>query len=334
MAEENHWQLIAVEEFQCPTLASSTRLHLWWHRVLRTLGLNSAVPSEASTESLPEEHQEFARAPAVAALYQELAPWMQEPEVSVSFLLDPPFSGSAAIARDWAKQYQWLQLTPPSTAQMTHLAIDEWWQQQATHHAPWLIDDLARYLLRTVDGLAFIRALLPMLLQGDLGKGLVVCDSWTFSFLRNACSLSLPRLYCFAPAKSPLLQQVGINASDRHLERLAGQARGNLGLALAIWQTQSQTESKQSNGLPTLPLTANDTTAFILYALLVHRGLTGSHLQQVLPNVAAEQLNMQLLTLAQIGIVERQQQWWQLQAQGYLAVREFLSARGYLMDNF
>lgn len=329
MAEENHWQLIAVEDFQRPTLASSTRLHLWWRRLLRTLGVNRAASTQTNTDELPD-YQGFDRTPAVAVLTEALAAWREEEAVEVNFLLAPPFSGTKAIAKEWAAQQAVVILKPPTLVQIQQLSLDEWWQAQATEGRPWLITELGHYWLRSIDGLNFIRALLPLLLKGDFGKGLVVCNSWSFTFLRHLWPLTLPRVYCFAPVNGALLAQLGIEGKPRQRERLAGQARGNVGVALALWSTSDQ----EDDARPSLPLTANDSSAFILYALLVHGGLSGAVLQQVLPTLSADELQLWLLHLAELGLVECVAERWQVSVHGYLAVREFLDGRGYVLDDF
>ncbi|PSJ47666.1 hypothetical protein C7H85_02210 [Zobellella endophytica] len=329
MSEANHWQLIPADDFVCPVPPAVTRFQQGWQRLLRLLGLRSQDPVDDGEGAEPPDYQGFDRAPAVAALTGHLADWIAAGEGGVCFLLDPPFSGTAAIARDWAGRLDWRRLTPPDEAQIRAVDVEAWWRQQQ-RHGPWLIDDLARYLLRTASGLRFVRALLPRLLHGELGQGLLVCDSWTFAFIQRAWPLRPPRVYCFAPAGPALLRQLGIRATDKPLSRLAARARGNPGLALALWACRLD----ETQALPELPVEADDTTAFVLFSLLLHRGLGGEGLQQVLPVVAPDQLNVQLLRLEQCGIVLRQDGGWRLRVHAYLAVRDFLAARDYLLDAF
>ena len=330
MSDENHWQLIPAEEFECPTPPTLTRFQQVWRWLLRILGIEHEDSFESGDNHAALDYQNFDRAPAVDALHHHLADWVSEQRQEVTFLLDPPFSGTAAIARNWTWQQGWALVTPPSITQIRDVALDEWWQQQELHGAAWLIDDLARFLLRSADGLRFIRVFLPRLLQGDFGQGLIVCDSWAFAFLRRTWPLNLPRVYCFAPVETGLLRQLGMKGRDRQLARLAKEARGNVGLALALWSCQVNKDQQPA----TLPLEADDNTAFILYALLLHRGLNGKRLQKVLSSMAPDELNVQLLRLEQFGIVERNQQDWQLSVQGYLTTRAFLAGRDYLLDDF
>ena len=330
MTDKNHWQLIQAEEYQCPSPPTLTRFQQLWRRLLRTLGIDDGDAIENDANTALSDYQDFDRAAAVSALHHHLADWVSDAKQEVAFLLDPPFSGTAAIARDWTWQQGWALITPPTITQIRDVSVDEWWQQQELHDSAWMIEDLARFLLRSADGLRFVRVFLPRLLQGDFGQGVIVCDSWTFAFLRRTWPLNLPRVYSFAPAESALLRQLGIKGQEKQLEHLAGEARGNVGMALALWTYKTNKELQR----PSLPVEADDNTAFILYALLLHRGLNGERLQEVLSSMAPDELNVQLLRLEQFGIVERDGEFWRLSAHGYLTTRDFLAGRDYLLDDF
>lgn len=193
------------------------------------------------------------------------------------------------------------------------------------------MDEFSSFWLRTTDHMQFMRALLPRLLRGELGSGVVVIDSWTFAFLKRAWPLSLPHCYCFAAATPDLLKQTGIVCSEKRLRKLAARARGNLGVALALWAVAQD----EQRSLPHLPSEADDATAFILYSLLLHHGLRGENLQRVLPMLAPDQLDVQLLRLQQNAVIELDDdRVWRLTVYAYIEVREFLTARGYWLDEF
>ena len=333
MTEPNHWQLIPASDYESPTPPAVMRLQMQWRRLLRTLGAikaeNLAV-SDTADELAPPD---FASPQAQTALTEYLTQAMSEPS-SVCFLLDPPFSGTAAMACTWGWQQGRRILVPPTATEIEQAAVDDWWQRQPQQNLKsdqaWLIDDLTQYFLRTSTGLRFIRAWLPRVLAGEFGGGVIVCDSWAFAFLRRDWPHNLPSSHSLAPATPSLLRQLGIEAEEHQLERLTGEARGNLGIAWAVWRRKYL----QQQALPTLPVTANDYTGFILYALLLHRGLSWRQLIEVLSNVPIEALKMQLLSLAQRGIIEGDANLWQLTAQAYLTVRDFLGSRDYLLDDF
>ena len=326
MAGNTHWQLIQLSEYRCPDPPASTRLQRVWHRLQRLLGMTE-TPDMESAAALPD-YSEFNRMPAVTALDRYLKGWPGT-QREVRFLLDPPFSATAEIARDWAEWRQWPRLTPPTPEQLMTADVAGWWKAQQVR-GPWVIDDLARYFLRTAQGMTFVRILLVQLVQGGFGPGLVVCNSWTYRFVTRAFALSLPEVYCFAPASPALLRELGIKASDRQLTRLAARARGNAGVALALWAE----EHGQQQSPPQIPPWADDKAAFILYALLLHRGLGEQGLQQVLPMLAPDQLATCLLHLACVGLVQRDGTCWRISPVAYGEVREFLAGRDHCLDDF
>jgi hypothetical protein len=255
--------------------------------------------------------------------------WLGKKESSVYFLLDPPFSYTDNIARDWAKQKKWNLLTPPDIVKIRNVDVDGWWKEQKIK-TNWIIDDLTDYLIRTTSGLSFIRELLPKILYGKFGKGLIVCDSWMFAFIQRIWPLKFSRAYCFAAAGPELLKQVGIHASHNRLQKLAARVRGNIGIALTVWSIEQNEDRK----LPELPAETNDITAFILYSILLHRHLSSSLLQEILSTLPPEEINLQLLQLKQYGILKFNEDRWEVDIDAYLAVRDFLNNRDFLMDTF
>ncbi|MFC7158772.1 hypothetical protein [Pseudidiomarina halophila] len=277
MAESNHWQLIPLGEFERPDAPASTVIQRTWSHI-RKLFIAEADDNANPDEQDFPHYREFELEPAVAAVN---AAWQDNDDPpAVRFVVSPPFSGSGAILREWAKQNDYQQLTPPTVEQLETADTDVWWQAQECER--WLLDEFSSFWLRTTDHMQFMRALLPRLLRGELGSGVVVIDSWTFAFLKRAWPLSLPHCYCFAAATPELLKQSGIVGSEKRLKNLAARSRGNLGVALALWAIQQD----EQRSLPHLPSEAGDATAFILYSLLLHHGLRGEDLQRVLPMLA------------------------------------------------
>ncbi|NHI00525.1 hypothetical protein [Oceanimonas sp. MB9] len=325
-SEDNGWQLITLSEFACPAPPASSRLRQGLRRLGRVLGWRQEADGGEHTE-VPD-FEGFDRDPALEALSAFCQDWPQaRPEVR--FLLDPPFSGSAAIARDWAERRGWPVLQPPDEAELLAQRVDDWWARQGVR-GPWLLDDLARYFLRTPNGMVFLRALLVRLLQGEFGSGLVVCNSWLCRFVAQGFELVLPHCYCFAPATPALLQALGIRAKARRLEALAAEARGNPGVALALWATDHQQQIPR----PELPAEAGDVAAFVFYALLLHNGLTPLQLLRVLPMLAPEQLAAWLQRLEYCGQLVLRGERWQLSPVAYPQVRDFLAGRDHCLDDF
>lgn len=325
MAESNHWQLIPLDEFERPAAPASTAIQQTWLQVRKLFVAEEDDDVDPDEQDFPN-YAEFELAPAVAAVD---ATWQDDEPPAVRFVVSAPFSGSGSIFRAWAEQNDYQLLEPPSIEQLGQTNTDEWWQPQQSDR--WLIDEFSSFWLRTTEHMQFMRALLPRLLRGELGKGVVVIDSWTFAFLQRAWPLSLPHCYCFAAATPELLKDSGVIASDKRLRKLTARARGNLGVALALWAV----EQDEERSFPRLPSEADNGTAFILYSLLLHHGLRGEHLQQVLPMLASDQLDVQLLRLQQNGVIELDDgKVWRINVYAYIEVREFLAARGFWLDGF
>ena len=70
---------------------------------------------------------------------------------------------------------------------------------------------------------------------------------------------------------------------------------------------------------------------FVLHTLLLHDGLPGQLLSQVLP-FPESQTQGSLQSLRVAGVVARDQDRWRVTAAGYPAVRRFLQSEGYLVD--
>lgn len=327
MTDENHWRVIRLTEFTRPSAPATTLLQQWYHHIRNIFIQADEASLEEESESLPG-YRDFSVAPAAQALDEAFADWLSKPTPGVKFLVGPPHSGLASIASVWAAQRDWSCLTAPDRKQIEEAAIDSWWEPQAAEQ--WVIPDLSSYWQRRVNGLSFIRALLPRILQGSLGQGLVVCDSWSFIFLQHTSLLHLSHIYCFAAADAPLLRQLGIRAPTKQLKSLAAQALGNPGVALTLWTAMWEGHHEP----PCVPIGSDDSTAFVLYSLLLHHGLSRDDLQDVLPNLTVTQIDGQLLLLEQAQIVHREQQQWQVSVHGYLTARDFLKSRGFDVDAF
>ncbi|ART79217.1 hypothetical protein [Oceanisphaera avium] len=341
MTEHHHWQLISTDDYQCPSAPLIVRLQRQRRRVLRTLKLVKSDSYALGDVQSGTEEANFStdKLPIALSTYISETPWSS----ALCVLLDPPFSGTSAMAKTWAKHQARSTLTPPTLSHIKYVDIDGWWQQQSAHvHAQtsqfepdnaWLIPDLTAYFLRCTGHMAFINAWLPRALAGEFGAGIVVCNSWAFAFLSHNWPAEVVNSHCLAPATPQLLRQLGFSGKHHQLARLLGEARGNLGVAWEIWQHHY----KQQQALPELPLNTNDNTCFILYSLLIHNSLSFEELGQVIANLSEHELALQLLSLKETGVIEQSSErepQWQVRALAYMRVREFLGGRDYLLDKF
>lgn len=146
--------------------------------------------------------------------------------------------------------------------------------------------------------------------------------------------------------------------------QLAAHCQGNPGLAWHYWrkqlrsepetEQQDRAEVRETGGTtqntdgpgssdnvwvaqdvetPPMPAEADEDVAFVLHAILLHRGLTTNLLTLLLPSPRAR-IASQLLRLQALGLLTRDGERWQVAPLAYSTVREFLRVRRYLTDAF
>ena len=102
-------------------------------------------------------------------------------------LVGAPFSGHAETLSVLAETAGWRLIAPPGPEQV--LAGDaRWIDTFAQGSAPWAMPMLERCFLRHAKGLDLIRRLLEAYVAGRLGRGVLGCGSWGWSFLQKACA--------------------------------------------------------------------------------------------------------------------------------------------------
>lgn len=137
----------------------------------------------------------------------------------------------------------------------------------------WVVPAIERWFFRHHLGLGRFREFFRHLLAGSFGRGLVGCDSWTWQYLSGVLGVSsrspisfsafaaedLAKWFSSLPSSSPGPSSYSFKATDdghlvvpprelyessaaeafkpgKFLVRLAARARGNPGLALAMWR--------------------------------------------------------------------------------------------------
>ena len=137
------------------------------------------------------------------------------------------------------------------------------------------------------------------------------------------------------------------------LQYVAGRSRGNPGVAWRIWrhslqlaadETAQKAETQNSDqeiwvkpwsqvDLPFGASQLSQTDLLVLHALLLHNGLPTELLPQVLPSTTTE-IMRSIHELHACGMLEQENEQWQVTALGYPAARRFLASEGYLNDQF
>lgn len=171
-----------------------------------------------------------------------------------------------------------------------------------------------------------------------------------------AADMRRPLRFRNAHSGKPVLVVDGTDdeAAGSDLQYLAARCRGNAGLARALWRARlraepdgdgddGETETADDGtsiwvapapGEPTLAVGPDEEVALVLHALLLHNGLPGALLQELLP-LHGFRVWALLHRLAAAGaIAESRAGDWRVTAAGYAPVRDLLQAQGFLLDDF
>lgn len=214
----------------------------------------------------------------------------------------------------------------------------------------WPLPGTPRLTLQAFDGPALTR----YLMQADRGHV-------RFLSARNGKPL-LPE----PPADGQTDASAAEDGACPELRQLAAHCRGNPGLAWHYWrqrlraapehERQAQAEDAPRDppagqdrerlaaadevvwvapGIetPTLPAESGEDVAFLLHALLLHRGLDTEALGALLP-IPGARVHSHLLRLQALELLTRDGTRWQVAPLAYPTVREFLRSRSYLTDDF
>ncbi|WP_295881566.1 hypothetical protein [uncultured Thiohalocapsa sp.] len=170
-----------------------------------------------------------------------------------------------------------------------------------------------------------------------------------------AAHVRRPLRFRHAHSGKPVLVVDGAEdaAGATELQYLAARCRGNAGLARALWRSRLRAEpdadgedagtGTADDGTsiwvaaatePSLAAGPDETVALVLHALLLHNGLPGPLLAELLP-LPAFRVEGVLQRLAAAGaIAEAPAGDWRLTAAGYAPARDLLKAQGFLLDDF
>ena len=394
------WDYVPIAEYKppAPPVTQSVRERLTFFRRLFRRGEKEQEPPLEGPENIQElpDWQLECIAPApywqdpAEALDVELKDWLaQEKPVSpIVAMVGPPHNGHCETLTTWAQRQEWPVLSPPTVAQI--LAGDETWPpKHIGDGTPWVFPCVERTYLRHPAGLTLVRRFLANAYAGNLGRGIIGCDSWAWAFLRHVWRGRVPvtvtlqafdetrlarhfRKLADASGDRPLRFLQSDDGRDvlpppdaeetpgetsNFLQLLAAHSRGVCGIAHAIWHANLQSaldEKLDEKGddaacrianqtvwvtpwsqiaHPCLPSGAGRDEAFVLHTLLLHNGLPIELMERLL-HLSPDQIMGTLILLEESGLVALDETAWQVTPQGYPAVRHFLQAGDYLIDNF
>ena len=296
------WEYVPIADYHVPAapVTHSARERLaFFRRLFRHGGPEKDTPvkTEDELQVLPLWQLDcITPAPelrgAVEALNIELKDWLgqEKPDQPIIVLVGPPYSSHNEICTTWAERQNWRLLSPPSPDQV--LAHDDsWLSDQRGDCSPWVLPALERAYLRHATGLSLIRCFLDRACSGNLGRGIVGCDSWAWAFLYHLWRGRRPitlTLQAFDHARlAHHFQQLADASSDRQilfrqtdnghyvlpppdtgevsgetsnfLQLLAAHSRGIFGIAWAVWRASLRTEPDEKmaveddTGKPKIP---------------------------------------------------------------------------------
>ncbi|MCS5560658.1 MAG: hypothetical protein NZ764_03090 [Marinobacter nauticus] len=388
--------LIPLEQWRVPETSVRRTIRSGLRDILDQLkaGIHPDEQAFRSLDDLPtlseRQIQDYAPVPdreeLARALLNELEQLRRSGGQSrkASFLVAPPFSGIAEALGASGRRV----IAPPDNLLMPERDITGWWDHQLQDD-DWVIPELADFWLRHRSGLGLLRELLARLARDKVGEGIIGCSSWCWQFWAQY----LPELHLAPLTPSPLsgdrlTNWLGHLAGERSQgpltarmtqdglyvlpaptgddERkyslftrdLATLARGNPGVALAIWrrtlrarpedeaQQQGEGDAHQEGrqcwvapldqlSLPAVPQSSARQSGYLLHALLMHGGLSLGQLE-LTSGLPGEELRIALSRLERADVVtgDEQEGIFRVQALAYPAVRRYLQSKGYPVDSF
>jgi hypothetical protein len=388
---ETLWEFVPLADYSLPPTPTVSAAQDRWGSLKRLFGGRKAkAPAKAEDDlrGLPRERLDalvrpldwYAGAEALQRAFEQSAD-----QFPVRVLVGPPHGGHADLLASWASRQGARQIEDPSFEDILS-GGNAWLTRWRSGASPWVLPRLENCWLRHPAGLGLARALMEQALIGDLGRGVIGCDSWAWSYLGHVAPLQVAGVltlqafdsgrlaelfrtltsvgperslhFCNARTGKRILSVPGEDDGDGglDLQNLAAHARGNPGIARALWRERLRSEpesgeesadqdapeeGKRAEEIvwvsalrdePELPDGLPDDIALVLHALLLHGGLPTPMLGKLLP-LPGFRLQAILPQLCASDIIERDRtDFWRVTASGYAPARAFLHERGFLVD--
>lgn len=282
------WRYVPLADYSLPSTPVTHRARKGLARIRTLLHRDEpeSVPlfeTNNELQTLPAwQLERIAPAPdwreAAHALNETLEAWQVHGDNQpVVVLISPPHNGHCATAEIWAEEQAWRVISPPTPEQILSGA-DGWLSEQRQERGPWVFPTLEKAFLRHATGLNVVRGFLDCAYAGELGRGIIGCDSWGWAFLRRVWHGRRPitlTLQAFDQERlAEQLQQLAAASSRRQLlfrqadngryvlpppdenaaesetsnflQHLAAHSRGIYGVAWAIWRSSLRAEPEET----------------------------------------------------------------------------------------
>ena len=289
-ARQPLWEFVPTGDYSVPAgqiQKSAIEAWLSFQKMFRRKDVaDPPFKAEQDLHALPEVQLEhlvpsLPWADAAAALDHALQDWMAVgvSAKSVKLVVGQPFSGHAEIVSLLGVRHQATEITLPSIKQI--LSRDEsWLDHWPSSETFWVLPKLEHCYLRHASGLNLVRRLLSLATNGELGQGVIGCDSWAWAYLQRIFPSLLTDAITLQAFDANRLQSLfsglmtsgsrreihccnakngqeilGPSAQEEQRQKefveLAAHCRGNVSLATAYWR-------KRLHCLPDEDISAND----------------------------------------------------------------------------
>lgn len=269
------WEFVPLGAYDVPAAKAPAAAAGAWHSLHRILRRK-----EPPDEPLGREHDLHVLSQARLAHLVPPLPWddaaaaldaalqgMTATGLSgkrVMFCVGQPFSGHAHIVSLLGARHRAVQISPPPTERI--LSCDEgWFDGWPSPETFWVLPQLERCFLRHASGLDLVRCLLDLAAGGQLGSGVIGCDSWSWAFLQRISPIpesdavtlqafdadrlqrlllgmmqtrSKKEIHCFNAGTGKEIMGSSSQEKPRQKEflELAAHCRGNVGIATRFWR--------------------------------------------------------------------------------------------------
>lgn len=269
------WEFVPVVKYAVPAADAQKAAAVAWvslQKILRRKDIaDTPFKDEQDLHALPQVRLAHLVPPlpwndAAAALDTALHEWVTagSAATNVKFVVGQPFSGNAEIVSLLGAQHQAVEVTPPSSDQILSNDLS-WLDSWPVPENFWVLSNLEHCYLRHADGLTLLRRLLSLAMNGQLGKGVIGCDSWAWAYIQRVSSMpqadaltlqafdaerlqsllnglmqsrSQTRIHCFDAKNGEEIIGAPSDEEDPRKEFgvLAAHCRGNVAVATTYWR--------------------------------------------------------------------------------------------------
>ncbi|WP_305907332.1 hypothetical protein Q9L42_016445 [Methylomarinum sp. Ch1-1] len=286
LAQTPLWEFVRLTDYRQPSATGASAARLKWASFKRfSLRFEAEDLAPLKEESELQSLSKVGLAHLVAeidwdkvaqAFDAALGDWRKTlpADSPVKFVVGPPFTGHGEMLGKWAARHGLCRVDAPDVEQILG-AHQGWLMGWPQPDRQWVLPHLEHCYLRHANGLGLVRQLLERAVAGELGHGIIGCDSWAWAYLQHVWPIPqwdvltlqgfdgarLARLFfqlaagaereqlCFKNARTGKIVLAEPDDEDHEispeLSQLAAYCRGNFGLARNYWRERLRAEPEQ-----------------------------------------------------------------------------------------